>query len=98
MVESARGARRPRGPHPKADRGAQTGYRVTARQRLELQVAQAFVGANSLQAVLDTAVSAFVASLRREAKGFSDAVERAEQHQRSRAGVRDISDAETRRR
>lgn len=81
-----------RGPRPKVDKGAQTGYRITARQRLELQVAQGFVGAGSLQAMLNEAVTAYLQSLHANADGFTEAVEKAEQHQRKQAGIRRLDE------
>lgn len=74
------------GPTPKPDRGAPIGYRVTARRRFELVVAQGFTGTHNLQGVVDVAVEALLADLRTR-PGFENALKDAEQEQRRRANV-----------
>lgn len=76
-----------RGPRPKPDPGTQTGYRVTARQRLELGVARTFTGASSLQAVLDQAVDRYLHWMKETAEGFQEAVDNAVSFQERQAGV-----------
>lgn len=78
-----------RGPKPNPDRGTPSGYRVSARQRFELQVAAPFVGARNLQETIDMAVAEFLGKMA-EVSGFSDAVSAAEASQRARAGVQVI--------
>jgi len=75
-----------RGPKPKAERGTPTGYRIGARTRFELGMAQHFLGTRSLQETIDTAVRELLASLQDE-PGFQAALTAAEVSQRRRAGV-----------
>jgi hypothetical protein len=75
-----------RGPVPNPDRGTPSGYRVNARQRFELTMAQSFLGARSLQETVDTAVSELIDRLTSE-PGFVEALAAAEASQRRRAGV-----------
>jgi len=91
MGESQRRVRR--GPKPRPDPGTNTGFRVTDRERFELQLAQSFVGAKNLQAVISIAVSEFLARMR-EVPGYSQAVSAAEANQRARAGVQSIEHRE----
>ena len=76
-----------RGPRPKPDPGTQTGYRVTARQRLELAIAQAFTGAPSMQAVLDQAVEQYLTRMKQTADGYQNAIDNAIAFQEKQAGV-----------
>lgn len=87
MAEEARRSRR--GPVPNPDRGTNSGFRVTDRDRFELQVAATFVGTTSLQETLTLAVSEFLEHLR-QTPGFVEAVSAAEASQRSRQGVATI--------
>lgn len=75
-------------PGPKASgaRRRQAGYRLTDRQRFELQTAALFVGVESLQEVIDTAVGEFIARMN-GVDGYTAALKAAEAHQRQRAGV-----------
>lgn len=91
MGESQRRVRR--GPKPRPDPGTNTGFRVTDRERFELQLAQSFVGARNLQAVISIAVSEFLVRMH-EVPGYSEAVDAAEANQRARAGVRRIEPRE----
>ena len=92
MGESQRRVRR--GPKPRPDPGTNTGFRVTDRERFELQLAQSFVGARNLQAVISIAVSEFLARMH-DVPGYSQAIDAAETNQRARSGVRSIEPHET---
>lgn len=92
MAESQPRVRR--GPKPRPDPGTNTGFRITDRERFELQLAQSFVGARNLQAVISVAVSEFLTRMR-DVPGYSDAIEAAEASQRARAGVRSLGPAPT---
>lgn len=76
-----------RGPRPKSDRGAQTGYRMTARQRAQLTIAQAYTGASSLQAVIDEAVEHYIEWMNTNADGFKEAADNAIRFQEKKAGI-----------
>jgi hypothetical protein len=78
-----------RGPKPNPDRGQPSGYRITERTRFELQMAAAFVGTDSLQGTIATAVEEFLTRVR-GTEGFMEAVRAAEQSQQDRAGVRRV--------
>jgi hypothetical protein len=79
-----------RGPAPNPDRGTPSGYRVTARQRHELEMAKLFLGTKSLQETIDVAVQELLKRLRTE-PGFEDALRAAEASRRREAGnVRDL--------
>ncbi|EFG77110.1 hypothetical protein HMPREF0591_2978 [Mycobacterium parascrofulaceum ATCC BAA-614] len=82
-----------RGPKPNPDRGQNTGYRATARQRFELQMAGPFIGSANLQETIDTAVGEFLDRMR-QVPGYAAALLAAENSQRTRAGVRDINSDE----
>lgn len=58
-----------------------TDYRVSAGRRFELVMVQSFTGAESLQAVIDLAVTEFLDRCHAE-PGFHDALTAAEQAQR----------------
>ncbi|MDQ2708779.1 MAG: hypothetical protein M3Z25_14575 [Actinomycetota bacterium] len=69
---------------------APTGYRVSARRRFELVMAQGFTGTESLQAVIDLAVTEFLDRCRAE-PGFLDALTSAERAQQRRTHVRPLA-------
>lgn len=92
MAESQPRVRR--GPKPSPDPGTNTGFRITDRERFELQLAQSFVGARNLQAVISIAVSEFLMRMR-DVPGYSDATKAAEASQRARAGVRSLGSAQS---
>jgi len=75
-----------RGPTPNPDRGTPSGYRVSARTRFELGMAQSFLGTRTLQETIDVAVHEFLERLRTE-EGFESALSAAEASQQRRAGV-----------
>lgn len=75
-----------RGPIPNPDRGAPSGYRVNARRKFDLTMAQSFLGTKSLQETVDVAFSELLDRLRCE-PGFVEALAAAEASQRRRAGV-----------
>lgn len=77
------GARGPIGRKPAL---SPTGYRVSDRRRFELRMAGLFTGQESLQDVIDLAVTEFLDRLR-ERPGFVDAVAAAEREQQRRAGI-----------
>ena len=76
-----------RGPKPNPERGTPSGYRLTARQRFELQIAGAFTGSTTLQSTIDAAVQEYLDRLRSDAEGFQAALDAAERHQQSRSQV-----------
>jgi len=76
-----------RGPIGREPRPAPTGYRVSARRRFELLMAGRFTGPETLQPVIDLAVTEFLDRMR-DVPGFVEALEAAEQSQQRRAGVR----------
>lgn len=80
-----------RGPLRKEPAASPSGYRVTARQRFELGMAQAFTGTTTIQAVIDVAVGEFLERLWK-APGFSEALVHAEAEQQRRAGVTTLND------
>lgn len=75
-----------RGPKPKADRGTNTGFRINDRTRFELELAQPFVGAHSMQEILTIAIDEFITRMN-DVPGFNEACAAAEANQRQRAGV-----------
>jgi hypothetical protein len=75
-----------RGPKPNPDRGTPTGYRINARTRFELGMAQNFVGTTSLQDTIDLAVRNLLHDLAEE-PGFTIALRAAEASQRRRGRV-----------
>lgn len=75
-----------RGPIPDPERGTPSGYRVKARTRFELGMAQSFLGTKSLQETIDVAVRELLDRLR-AVDGFTDALVAAEASQRRRGAV-----------
>lgn len=78
------GARGPVGRQPAL---SPTGYRVSDRRRFELRMAGLFTGHESLQDIIDLAVTEFLDRLR-EQPGFQTALTAAEHEQQRRAGIR----------
>ena len=78
-----------RGPVAASPRPVPTGYRVTPRRKFELLGALNFVGATTLQGVIDVAVDEFLGHMR-GTPGYSDGLAAAEAEQRRRAGVRAV--------
>lgn len=60
---------------------------MTARQRLELGMAQTFTGAPSMQAVLDVAVERYLEWMKGNVTGFAEAIQNAVAFQEKQAGV-----------
>jgi hypothetical protein len=77
------GARGPIGRQPAM---SPTGYRVPDRRRFELRMAGLFTGQESLQDIVDLAVTEFLDRLR-ESPGFLEALAAAEREQQRRAGI-----------
>lgn len=77
------GARGPIGRQPAL---SPTGYRVSDRRRFELRMAGMFTGQESLQDIIDLAVTEFLDRLR-ERPGFLEALAAAEREQQRRAGI-----------
>lgn len=89
---SAHSAARPatagsRGPVGRKLTLSPTGYRVSDRRKFELRMAGLFTGHESLQDIIDLAVTEFLNRLRGQ-PGFSEALTAAEQEQQRRAGIR----------
>jgi hypothetical protein len=63
-----------------------TGFRVTARQRFELEAAAPYLGTHSVQETLSVALAEFLERMR-TVEGFSNTLRTAETHQQTRAGV-----------
>ena len=82
-----------RGPARREPTLSPTGYRVSDRQRFELRMAALFIGEESLQDVIDFAVTGFLGWLRAEFPKFGDAVEDAEHAQQQLAGVQSLVEA-----
>jgi hypothetical protein len=82
-----------RGPIGRKPRLSPTGYRVSDRRRFELRMASVFTGQESLQDVVDLAVTEFLDRLRAR-PGFLDALATAEREQQRRAGIRPIDNDE----
>jgi len=76
-----------RGPVSRQPTLSPTGYRVSDRRRFELRMAGLFTGHESLQDIIDLAVSEFLDRLR-EQSGFQAALTAAELEQQRRAGIR----------
>ncbi len=76
-----------RGPIGRQPSLSPTGYRVSDRRRFELRMAGLFTGHDSLQDVIDLAVTEFLDRLR-EQTGFEAALTAAELEQQRRAGIR----------
>jgi hypothetical protein len=75
-----------RGPKPNLERGTPSGYRISARVRFELGMAQSFLGTHSLQDTIDLAVREMLAQLRTD-EGFVGALRAAEASQQRRARI-----------
>lgn len=82
-----------RGPIGRQPTLSPSGYRVTDRQRFELRMAALFTGQESLQDVINLAVTEFLDRLR-GVPGFLESLTAAEREQRRRAGVRPMSGAD----
>ena len=65
---------------------------MSGRQRFELRMAALFTGQESLQDVINLAVTEFLDHLR-GVPGFLESLEAAEREQQRRAGVRPVSDS-----
>ena len=76
-----------RGPIRASPPTAPSGYRISEQRRFELQGAAWFTGTQTLQAVIDLAVSEFLDRVRDE-PGFTEAQANAERAVQRRAGVR----------
>jgi hypothetical protein len=63
-----------------------TGFRVTARQRFELEAAAPYLGTHSIQETLAIALNEFLDRMR-ETEGFGATLLTAEAHQQRRAGI-----------
>ena len=81
---TAAGSRGPVGRQPSL---SPTGYRVSDRRRFELRMAGMFTGHESLQDIIDLAVTEFLDRLRQQ-PGFQAALTAAELEQQRRAGIR----------
>lgn len=81
-----------RGPVRRRPALSPSGYRISERRKFELTAAALFTGAGNLQAVIDLAVDEFLDRVREE-PGFTDTLINAENSQRRRAGIREISDS-----
>lgn len=64
-----------RGRPARTEPAEPTGYRVTTARRRLLQLAMAFTGERTMQAVLDQAVDHWLDHLRRERRGFAAAAD-----------------------
>lgn len=80
--ENATRASKPSGTKPSHN----TGFRVTSRQRFELEVAAPYLGTHSLQDTLAVALEEFLDRMS-AVEGFVSTLASAEAHQQSRAGV-----------
>lgn len=76
-----------RGPVGRQPILSPTGYRISARRRFELRMSCLFTGQESLQDVIDLAVSEFLDRMR-ERPGYQEALTAAELEQQRRAGIR----------
>lgn len=83
-----------RGPIGRQPALSPTGYRVSDRRRFELRMAGLFTGQESLQDVIDLAVTEFLDRLR-TSPGFLDAIAAAEREQQRRAGVQPVNEGGT---
>jgi hypothetical protein len=75
-----------RGPIGRQPALAPTGFRASARRRFELHMAGVFTGHESLQEIIDLAVTEFLDRLR-TVPGFPEALTAAERERQRRAGV-----------
>lgn len=75
-----------RGPVPDPLRRTPSGFRVTDRQRFELQAAALFLGESSLQSAIECAVQEFLDRLKQDPE-FRRTLRAAEAARRRRAGV-----------
>ncbi len=76
-----------RGPIARQPAKTPTGFRVDDRTRFELQAAALYTGSDTIQAVLDIAVTEFLDRMELE-DGFRDTLVSAERAQQRRAGIR----------
>ncbi len=83
-----------RGPIGRQPTLSPSGYRVSDRRRFELRMAGMFTGHESLQDIIDLAVTEFLDRLRTR-PGFLDAVAAAEREQQRRAGVHPVDEGPT---
>lgn len=79
-----------RGPIGRQPTLSPSGYRVSDRQRFELRMAALFTGQESLQDVINLAVTEFLDRLR-GVPGFLESLTAAEREQQRRAGVRPMT-------
>jgi hypothetical protein len=84
-----------RGPISRQLELSPTGYRVSERRRFELRLAGPFTGRESLQDIIDLAVTEFLDRLRDDVPGFVEALAAAEHAQQRRAGVQSVDVART---
>jgi hypothetical protein len=68
---------------------------VSERRRFELRLAGSFTGRESLQDIIDLAVTEFLDRLRDDVLGFTEALAAAERAQQRRAGVQSVDVART---
>src|SRR5260370_40775428 len=80
-----------RGPIGRQPTLSPSGYRVSDRQRFELRMAALFTGQESLQDVINLAVTEILDRLR-GVPGFLESLTAAEREQQRRAGVRPLND------
>lgn len=78
-----------RGPVAAQPSRSPSGYRISDRQRFELDAAGLFTGRGTLQSVLDLAVQEFLDRMR-SVDGFAAALDAAEREQQRRTGVRQV--------
>lgn len=82
-----------RGPISRQPKLSPTGYRVSDRRRFELRMAGQFTGQESLQDIIELAVTEFLDRLRDDAAGFVEALAAAELEQRRRRRVQSVGEA-----
>ena len=78
-----------RGPVAADPRRSPSGYRISDRERFELRMAGSFVGRDTLQSVLELAVSEFLERMR-SVDGYPAALKAAEREQQRRSGIRHL--------
>ena len=88
---SSAGSRGPIGRQPAL---SPSGYRVSDRQRFELRMAALFTGQESVQDVINLAVTEFLDRLR-SAPGFADSLAAAEHEQQRRGRVPPVKGEDT---
>lgn len=82
-----------RGPVGRKPVLSPTGYRVSDRRRFELRMAGSYMGKESLQDIIDLAVTQFLDRLRDDDPEFERSVNSAERHRQRQAGVRSLGEA-----